>query len=173
MSFYTNVQTIGNSILFRGVSNDGKRFKDRIEYHPTLYIPTKEETKFKTLQGEPVGEIRPGNMKECREFISKYHDIDNFDVYGNDKFEFSFIAEHFPEEHIDYDYSQIRIAYLDIETGSENGFPNVETAKDALKGAVQGKLPVQMKDGKFLPIEMNVTLKFDPNTQKLEILNRE
>ena len=50
---------------------------------------------------------------------------------------------------------------------------NFETAKDALKGAVQGKLPVQMKDGKFLPIEMNVTLKFDPNTQKLEILNRE
>ena len=130
MSFYTNVQTIGNSILFRGVSNDGKRFKDRIEYHPTLYIPTKEETKFKTLQGEPVGEIQPGNMKECREFISKYHDIDNFDVYGNDKFEFSFIAEHFPEEHIDYDYSQIRIAYLDIETGSENGFPNVETANE-------------------------------------------
>ena len=130
MSFYTNVQTIGNSILFRGVSNDGKRFKDRIEYHPTLYIPTKEETKFKTLQGEPVGEIRPGNMKECREFISKYHDIDNFDVYGNDKFEFSFIAEHFPEEHIDYDYSQIRIAYLDIETGSENGLPNVETANE-------------------------------------------
>ena len=130
MSFYTNVQTIGNSILFRGVSNDGKRFKDRIEYHPTLYIPTKEETKFKTLQGEPVGEIRPGNMKECREFIAKYQDIDNFNVYGNDKFEFSFIAEHFPEEHIDYDYSQIRIAYLDIETGSENGFPNVETANE-------------------------------------------
>ena len=130
MSFYTNVQTIGNSILFRGVSNDGKRFKDRIEYHPTLYIPTKEETKFKTLQGEPVGEIQPGNMKECREFIAKYQDIDNFNVYGNDKFEFSFIAEHFPEEHIDYDYSQIRIAYLDIETGSENGFPNVETANE-------------------------------------------
>jgi len=130
MSFYTNVQTIGNSILFRGVSNDGKRFKDRIEYHPTLYIPTKEETKFKTLQGEPVGEIRPGTMKECREFVAKYKEIDNFNVYGNDKFEFSFIAEHFPEEHIEYDFSQIRIAYLDIETGSEHGFPNVETASE-------------------------------------------
>ena len=130
MSFYTNVQTIGNSILFRGVSNDGKRFKDRIEYHPTLYIPTKEETKFKTLQGEPVGEIRPGTMKECREFVAKYKEIDNFNVYGNDKFEFSFIAEHFPEEHIDYNFSQIRIAYLDIETGSEHGFPNIETANE-------------------------------------------
>ena len=40
MSFYTNVAALGNNILFRGISDDGKRFKDRIEYHPTLYIPT-------------------------------------------------------------------------------------------------------------------------------------
>ena len=26
MSFYTNVSALGNSILFRGISNDGKRF---------------------------------------------------------------------------------------------------------------------------------------------------
>ena len=69
-------------------------------------------------------------MKECREFIRKYKEINNFSIYGNDKFEFSFIAEHFPEEHIDYDFSKIRIAYLDIETGSENGFPNIETASE-------------------------------------------
>ena len=105
MSFYTNVSTIGNSILFRGVSKDGKRFKDRIEYHPTLYIPTKEETKFQTLEGDPVGEIQPGTMKECREFIARYKEIDNFNIYGNDKFEYSFIAEHFPEKHIDYDFA--------------------------------------------------------------------
>ena len=70
MSFYTNVSALGNSILFRGISNDGKRFKERIEYHPTLYIPTKEETKFRTLEGKPVGEIQPGTMKECKDFIS-------------------------------------------------------------------------------------------------------
>jgi len=132
MSFYTNVQTIGNSILFRGVSENGKRFKDRIEYHPTLYIPTKEETKFRTLEGNPVGEIQPGTMKECREFITKYKEVGNFDIYGNDKFEFSFIAEHFPEEHIDYDMSQIKIAYIDIEVGSENGFPSVENATEVV-----------------------------------------
>ena len=130
MSFYTNVSALGNNILFRGISNEGKRFKERIEYHPTLYIPTKEETKFRTLEGKPVGEIQPGTMRECKDFISKYNEIDNFDIYGNDKFEFSFIAEHFPEEHIDYDYSQIRIAYLDIETGSEHGFPDIETANE-------------------------------------------
>ena len=130
MSFYTNVHRLGNNILFRGISNDGQRFKDRVEYKPTLYIPTKEKTKFRTLEGKPVGEIQPGNMKECREFIAKYKEVDNFNIYGNDKFEFSFIAEYFPEEHIDYDFSQIRIAYLDIETGSEHGFPDIETANE-------------------------------------------
>ena len=139
MSFYTNVHRLGNNILFRGISNDGQRFKDRVEYKPTLYIPTKsakisnsKETKFRTLEGEPVGEIQPGTMKECREFISKYREVDNFNIYGNDKYEFSFIAEYFPEEHINYDISLIKIAYLDIEVGSENGFPNVEDATEAV-----------------------------------------
>ena len=130
MSFYTNVHRLGNNILFRGISNDGQRFKDRVEYKPTLYIPTKEKTKFRTLEGKPVGEIRPGSIKECREFIRKYKEIDNFNIYGNDKFEFSFIAEYFPEEHIEYDFSQIRIAYIDIEIASENGFPDIETATE-------------------------------------------
>ena len=130
MSFYTNVSCLGNNILFRGISKDGKRFKDRVEYHPTLYIPTKEETKFRTLEGKPVGEIRPGSIKECRDFIRKYKDVDNFNIYGNDKFEFSFIAEHFPEEHIEYDFSQLRIAYIDIEVASENGFPNIDNATE-------------------------------------------
>ena len=44
-----------------------------------------------------------------------------------------------------------------------------ENAKDALKGAVEGKLPVQMKDGKFMPIEMKVVLKFDPSTGSFDI----
>ena len=132
MSFYTNVSPVGNYILFRGISKDGRRFKDRIEYHPTLYIPTKEETKFRTLEGDPVGTIQPGTMKDCREFIAKYKEVDNFNIYGNDKFEFSFIAEHFPEEHINYDISQIKIAYIDIEVGSENGFPSVENASEVV-----------------------------------------
>jgi len=130
VSFYTNVHCLGNNILFRGISNDGQRFKDRVEYKPTLYIPTKEKTKFRTLEGKPVGEIQPGNMRECRDFIRKYKEIDNFNIYGNDKFEFSFIAEYFPEEHIEYEFSQIRIAYLDIEIASENGFPDIDTATE-------------------------------------------
>ena len=45
-----------------------------------------------------------------------------------------------------------------------------DNAKDALMGAVEGKLPINLKDGKLLPIEMTVKVKFDPNTQKLEVI---
>ena len=44
-------------------------------------------------------------------------------------------------------------------------------AKDALVGAVEGKLPINLKDGKLLPIEFTVKVKYDPNTQSLEIVN--
>ena len=131
MSFYTNVVCIGNHILFRGVSSDGRRFKDRVEYKPPLYIPAKNnQGKFKTLDGQLMGEIRPGSIKECRDFIRKYSEVENFEIHGNNKFEFSFIAEHFPEDHIDYDFSQIRIAYLDIETTCEGGFPDVDNPNE-------------------------------------------
>ena len=46
-----------------------------------------------------------------------------------------------------------------------------DNAKDALMGAVEGKLPINLKDGKLLPIEMTVKVKFDPNTQKLEVIS--
>ena len=54
-----------------------------------------------------------------------------------------------------------------VKKDPAHGFNN---AKDALMGAVEGKLPIPMKDGKFLPIELTVKVKFDPNTQKLEVI---
>ena len=45
-----------------------------------------------------------------------------------------------------------------------------DNAKHALIGAVEGKLPINLKDGKLLPIELTVKVKFDPNTRKLEVI---
>ena len=44
------------------------------------------------------------------------------------------------------------------------------SAREALVGAIEGKLPINLKDGKILPIEMTVKVRFDPNTQSLEIV---
>jgi len=46
-----------------------------------------------------------------------------------------------------------------------------DNAKDALQASVEGKLPIPLKDGKLLPVELSVTVRFDPNTGKLEIVN--
>lgn len=44
-----------------------------------------------------------------------------------------------------------------------------ETAKDALVGAVEGKLPIPLKDGTLKPIELTIKVKFDPSTMDLDI----
>ena len=51
MSFYTNVKAVGSQIFLRGVDDIGERFQKKVRYSPTLFVPVKEETKYKTLEG--------------------------------------------------------------------------------------------------------------------------
>ena len=81
MRFYTNVQLIGNQVLVRGVDN-GKRYEHRDEFYPTLFVRSKRDSKYKTLNGEPVEPIKPGTVRECRDFYKKYDEVDGFPIYG-------------------------------------------------------------------------------------------
>ena len=56
MRFYTNVQMVGDNFLVRGVEN-GKHFATREKFYPTLFVPSKNKTKYKTLEGEYVESI--------------------------------------------------------------------------------------------------------------------
>ena len=44
-----------------------------------------------------------------------------------------------------------------------------DNAKDALMGAVEGKLPIIKADGTIKPIEMTFTVKYDPTTGSLDV----
>ena len=99
MRFYTNVQLIGNQFLVRGVDN-GKRFEFRDEFYPTLFVKSKKNTKYRTLSGESVEEIHPGNVRDCREFYKKYEDVDGFAIYGNDRYIYQYISEKYPQDEI-------------------------------------------------------------------------
>jgi len=44
-----------------------------------------------------------------------------------------------------------------------------KNAKDALKGAVEGKLPIIKADGSILPIEFTVKVSYDPATGKIDV----
>jgi len=131
MRFYTNVQLVGNNFLVRGYEN-GKHFMTRESFSPTLFVPSKRNTKYKTLTGEPVEPIRPGTVRDCREFIKKYDGVQNFDVYGNDRYIYQYISEMYPEQEIKFDINKIKLTTLDIEVKSENGFPDVESCAEEI-----------------------------------------
>ena len=75
MKFYTNVQMIGNQFLVRGYDN-GKSVMFKEEYSPTLFVPSKKETNYKTLEGDYVEKIIPGTVRDCRDFYKKYDNVD-------------------------------------------------------------------------------------------------
>ena len=131
MRFYTNVQMVGDNFLVRGYEN-GKHFMTREKFYPTLFVPSKRKTKYKTLEGEYVESVDPGTVRDCREFIKRYDGVENFKIYGNDRYIYQYISEKYPEEEIRFDVSKIKITTLDIEVKSENGFPDVESAAEEI-----------------------------------------
>ena len=92
MRFYTNVQLVGNQFLVRGYEN-GKRFTDREEWRPTLFVDAKKKSKYQTLDGKPVEPIQPGYVRDCREFYKKYQDVEGFNIYCNERYIYQYISE--------------------------------------------------------------------------------
>jgi len=131
MKFYTNVVLVGNEILTRGFDN-GEHFKNRETFYPTLYASTNKKTKFKTLDGKYAEEVKPGTIRETREFIDKYQNVENFTLYGNTRYINQYISDNYPEESIKFDISKIQLVTIDIEVASENGFPDVKSCQEEL-----------------------------------------
>lgn len=122
-NFYTNIQCLGKNILFRGIVN-GRRVKQKVEFSPSLYIPTSRETGFKSLEGEYLQQKIFTNPTEARDFIKRNQDLANGSkVYGNSRFEYSFIADYYKGK-VEWSQDKLDIAVIDIEVGSENGFPD-------------------------------------------------
>ena len=162
MKFYTNVQLVGNQFLVRGYDN-GEPFTDREEWRPTLFVDSKRKSKFRTLEGKNVEPIQPGYVRDCREFYKKYDDVEGFNIYGNERYIYQYISEKYPEKEIKFDISKIKLVTLDIETQSEQGFPDVNecieeilciTLQDyATKGIITwgvGPFKVQQKNHRYI-----------------------
>jgi DNA polymerase elongation subunit (family B) len=129
MRFYTNVQMVGDHFLVRGHEN-GKHFMTREKFSPTLFVPSKNNTKYQTLDGEYVEPIQPGSVRDCREFIKKYDGVEGFKICGNTGYIYQYISENYPQDEIKFDINKIKLTTIDIEVASENGFPDVESAAE-------------------------------------------
>jgi len=128
--YYTNVAAIGNNILYRGVK-DGRRVKLKVAYTPTLFLPSKKETSYKTLEGEFLEPMKFESIREARDFNKRYEQVENFKIYGNSNYQYAFIADEF-KGMIDWKYEDLSIAIIDLEVGSENGFPDPYIASEPI-----------------------------------------
>ena len=127
MKFYTNVSRWGSHILYRGYDN-GKRVTERVKFKPTMYLPSKhEKTIWTALDGTPVEPMKFDSMKDAKEFMAPYENIESFKIYGNTRYVAQFIQERFPDE-IHFDRNVINVSTLDIEVMSNDGFPKPEDA---------------------------------------------
>ena len=162
MKFYTNVQMVGNQFLVRGYEN-GEHFMIREKFSPTLFVPSKKKTKYQTLQGHYVEPVQPGYVRDCREFISKYENVEGFKICGNERYIYQYISDKYSEDEIKFDISKIKLVTLDIEVASENGFPDVESAaEEVLLITLQDyttKQIITWGKGKFNNTQKNVNYK--------------
>ena len=94
-NYYTNVSSVGNNILYRGVKNN-RRVKMKIQYSPTLFIPSSKNTGWKSLAGEYLEPKKFETIRDARDFVNRYEEVQNFKIYGNTNYQYAFIAENFP-----------------------------------------------------------------------------
>ena len=131
MQFYTNVFPYGDKMCVRGYDN-GRPFNRKVDFYPTLYVPSKKnDSKWRTLEDIIVDEVNPGTVRETRDFVKRYEGVEGFDIYGNTNYVCQYISDTY-ESDIRFDMEQLKVATIDIETATENGFPDIKLANEEI-----------------------------------------
>lgn len=129
--FYTNVVKYGNQLFLRYVNN-GQAFKSKVPYQPTLFTFSNkldQQSNWKTLDGRAVVPIKFDSIKEGTEYVERYKDVEGFEFFGNTQFQYQYITETYPKV-INWDKDMIKVFSVDIETATEEGFPNIKEANE-------------------------------------------
>ena len=129
--FYTNVVKYGNQLFLRYVNN-GQAFKSKVPYQPTLFTfsnKSDQQSNWKTLDGRAVVPIKFDSIKEGTEYVERYKDVEGFEFFGNTQFQYQYITETYPKV-INWDKDMIKVFSVDIETATEEGFPNIKEANE-------------------------------------------
>ena len=127
MTFYTSVNRYGNSILYRGYTDNGTAIKQKYKFEPSLFYPIREQTVFKSFYGENLRRVKYQSMAAAKQKIEDMTGIENQRMYGTRNFIHQFITEKFPKD-IDFNMSHVNVVNFDIEVASDDGFPIPEEA---------------------------------------------
>ena len=129
-TFYTNVVEHKGKLLIRGVNN-GKPYLSRINYSPKLFLPTKEQSIYKTLDGINLKPKSFNSIPKAKHFYSEYSTIPEYKIYGMNRYNYQYIADEYRDE-VRWNKDHIKLFTLDIETECEGGFPDPDTAKEVI-----------------------------------------
>ena len=131
--FYTDVFVgRGNKIYYRGYDDNGIRVQDKINFEPTLFIDTKNETEWKTLWGNPVKPIKFDSINAARDYIKSYSGIEGFNIHGMERWHTQFLHDKFKTDPV-FDLDRICIGIYDIETRpGDDGYSPVNVADGAI-----------------------------------------
>lgn len=167
---YTFYRQYGNKIELRYKEDGSHETKSVVidNFQPTLFTTTGEcNSRFKTIFGEPLTEITFDGIKDAKQYVNTFSDVDGSPIHGNSNYAMQFITELYEGQPVDYDPSLIRVAYTDIEVdmGDQGGFPhpheckafvNAITVYDNIDDAyyVFG-LPIQHPDGHMQTFDVN------------------
>jgi len=145
----------GNYVTVRGYNN-GTRFVDKIPYNPSLFVPSKTKTNWKTLNSTYMEEIQFGGIQDAREFVKNYSKAEGFKIYGSTLYDYVYIHQNFIHE---YDAEYIKVVNIDIEVGSEDGFPDPKLSNQpvtAITCSIDGAF-YTFGCGEYTPKQDNVT----------------
>lgn len=130
--FYTWYKQYGNNILLRYKKGSVTISSEIKNYRPSLYgTCTKEEsnTDFISFYGNPLNEMKFENIKEAKNFLSQYKDIDGIRIEGNTRFDNQYIIEKCNATTPEYKAKDISGLILDIEVDVKEGDSFPEPSK--------------------------------------------
>ena len=131
MKFYTYVGQFQNKIYVRDIDSKGKEYSEYVPFEPTLYVPCPpEKATFRTLDNKPLASLKFPSINDCKSFVEQYDDVTNFAFHGSKSYVSQYISETYPD--IQWDRSKILIYTLDIEVASDEGFPDIRSARSPI-----------------------------------------
>jgi DNA polymerase elongation subunit (family B) len=152
--FYTNVFSRGNKVYVRGYEN-GKAFQKYEYYKPYLFVDDKDGN-YKTVDKKPASKIIFNSISEAKEFVTKYKDIQNFNYYGLENFQYLYIYDNYSGD-VQYDPSKMSVVSLDIECIADQGFPDIQLADKEITAITirKNKLNLVFGCGEFVTDDPN------------------
>ena len=106
---------------------------ERIDFSPTLYEQDQNpsDDSWNTLEGIKVKPRVFEDINAAYTFIKERDGVHGMSYWGNVQFRYQYITDNYPKE-VKWDIDKIKLFSLDIETSTEEGFPDISTANEEI-----------------------------------------